>query len=71
MLLIMVDVMKMGRFVSCLADLVPEDTLVSEHKIGKFEQAFSHEFFKFGGPDRFTFRVHVFGIKDFVTLQVR
>jgi len=55
---------------SVSSDVTPEYTLISHHKIGIFEQTFSHELFKFGGPDRFSFKVYVFDIKGFVTLQI-
>lgn len=53
-----------------LADVKEEETLVAFEKIGVFKQKFSHETFKFGDLDRFTFKVHVFDIKGFISLKV-
>jgi len=53
-----------------LADVQEEVTLVSFQRIGVFKQTFSHEAFNFGDPDRFTFKVHVFDIKGFISLKV-
>ena len=56
-------------FFPCFADLHPERTLIMRHKIGTFKESFSHETFKFG-QDKFAFKVYVFDIKGFVTLEV-
>lgn len=53
-----------------LADVQEEVTLVSFQRIGVFKQTFSHEAFNFGDTDRFTFKVHVFDIKGFISLKV-
>lgn len=53
-----------------LADVQEEVTLVSFKKIGVFKESFSHEAFNFGDLDRFTFKVHVFDIKGFISLKV-
>ena len=54
----------------CLADEFPEETLISHKEIGSYKEDFSHEDYRFG-RDQFTFKVHVFDIKGFVSLQVR
>lgn len=53
-----------------LADIQEEVTIVSFKKIGVFKESFSHETFNFGDVDRFTFKVHVFDIKGFISLKV-
>ncbi|XP_020606886.1 attractin-like [Orbicella faveolata] len=55
---------------SISSDVQEEVTLVSFQRIGVFKQTFSHEAFNFGDPDRFTFKVHVFDIKGFISLKI-
>ncbi|KAJ7336559.1 hypothetical protein OS493_011773 [Desmophyllum pertusum] len=55
---------------SISSDVTEEETLVALREIGEYEQVFSYEVFKFGGRDRFTFKVYVYNIKGFVSLQI-
>ena len=59
------------RILSCLllADVQEEVTLGSFKTIGVFKESFSHEAFNIG-HDQFTFKVHVFDIKGFISLKV-
>lgn len=60
------------EILSCLvlADVQGEVTIVAFRRIGAFKKSFSHEDFNFGDLDRFTFKVHVFDIKGFISLKV-
>lgn len=46
----------------------PVHALVSRHEVGRFARTIPHETFHFNG--RFSFHVHVFDMKGFVTLRV-
>ena len=49
-------------------DFSPVHALVSRHEVGRFARTIPHETFHFNG--RFSFHVHVFDMKGFVTLRV-
>lgn len=59
-----------SAFFACFVDVMEEQTRVAFQKIGVFKETFSHEAFKFGDRNRFTFKLHVFDIKGFVSLEV-
>ncbi|CAH3151699.1 unnamed protein product, partial [Porites evermanni] len=53
-----------------VSELSREEALFSYERIGHFHETFSHEVFIFGGDDPLAFRVIVFNIKEFTTLQI-
>lgn len=53
-----------------LTDALEEETLVHSREIGSYQQTFSYGVFPFGRRDKFTFKVHIFDIKGFITLEV-
>ncbi|CAH3033959.1 unnamed protein product [Porites lobata] len=55
---------------SVSSELFREEALFSYERIGHFHETFSHGVFRFGGDDRLAFRVIVFNIKEFTTLQI-
>ncbi|XP_078358816.1 attractin-like protein 1 [Oculina patagonica] len=55
---------------SISSDVKEEETIVAFEKIGVFKQTFSHEAFNFGDREEFTFKVNVFDIKGFVSLEI-
>ncbi|RMX57812.1 hypothetical protein pdam_00006739 [Pocillopora damicornis] len=52
------------------SDAVEEETLVHSREIGSYQQTFSYGVFPFGRRDKFTFKVHIFDIKGFITLEI-
>ena len=44
--------------------------VVTLQEIGSYEETFSHEDYKFGGNDKFAFKVYIFDVKGFTILEV-